>query len=103
MGWAMAAVVHDPSPAWENEVVMPQVGQGWSNQTTQVHLFMPSWVWVACPEGSGESQAAVMRTNRVTAAIAAAPMRSPVVERSGVVRSFGCTAWTVKWCSTLGG
>jgi len=95
MGWVSAAVVHEPSPAWENEVVMPQVRQGWSNQTTQVHLFMPSWVWVAWPWGSGVSQAAVKRTRRATAAMAAAAMRSPVLERRGVVRSLGWEVWAV--------
>lgn len=85
-------MVHDPSPAWENEVVMPQVGQGLSNQTTQVHLFMPSWVCVACPSGFGVSHAAVVRTARVMIATSPAAIRSPVDERKGVVRSLG---WVV--------
>ena len=89
IGWVTMAVVHDPSPAWENEVVMPQVGQGLSHSLAHKHFCRPSWVWVAWPAGFGVSQAAVKRMKRVTAAMAAAAMRSPVLERSGVVRSLG--------------
>ena len=89
MGWVRIEVIHWPSPAWEKAVVMPQVGQGLSNQTTHVHLFMPSWVWVACPAGFGVSHAAAVRMARVVRARMAAPMRSPIEDRKGVVRSVG--------------
>jgi len=89
MGWVRIEVIHWPSPAWEKAVVMPQVGHGLSNQTTQVHFCMPSCVWVACPAGFGESHAAVMRMARVARARMAAAMRSPVEDRRGVVRSVG--------------
>lgn len=95
MGCVRAAVVHDPSPAWENEVVMPQVGQGLSNHMAHVHWFMPSWVCVACPSGFGVSHAAVVRTARETVAMSAAAMRSPVEERKGVVRSLGWVVWAL--------
>jgi hypothetical protein len=85
-------VIHDPSPACENAVVMPHVGQGLSKAMTQVHWGIPSWVWVACPPGFGVSHAAVVRTNRENAAMAAAAMRSPVVALRGVVRSRGMGA-----------
>ena len=82
---------------------MPQVGQGFSNIMTQLHAGIPSWVWVACPCGSGVKNAAVESTKRHASARIAAPMRSPVEERSGVVRSsvIGC-AWFTAWRGSSG-
>ncbi len=87
IGWVLADWIHDPCPAYENEVVMPQVGQGLSRAVAHMQGESPSCVCVPCPWDAGASHAAIESTARDMSAIAPAPIRSPSVALSGVVRS----------------
>ncbi len=87
-GWVAKEAMRLPLAACENEVVMPQVGQGRSRTAAHVQGIMPSCSCVPCPRADGVSMAAIVRTDK--APIAHAPATRRVLKSA---RADMCGAW----------
>lgn len=93
-GWDSTAVSQLPWAALENAVVMPQVMQGLSNQTTHEQSGSPRRVCVPWPAAFGVSEAAMPSTPRHAVAVAAAVARSvPVARRALAVAMEADSDW----------